>query len=178
MKNLILILASILLAVSVNSCTDEKNPINPYDDSANIKLIVQQGFYNEVPMPEAKVNDVIIINFNGNVYKYGEYYDKQAKGTVLKLEGTATVSDSFLESLDNLFVQSGFSAWKKDLPLNRENLYPMWPGSHSEISWRINKDSQLKKVSDYSSWTDTPEYPEHYQDFRSSLDSKISEISF
>jgi len=170
MKRILIIL---LLAAGLFSCKDksvEPEAVDPYADSANIKL--QYIFYYglDVVYPNTQLGNIIILNFDGKIKNY-DMYSKDRFGKVLEYKLTSELKKdmSFLDTLNDIFTNYKFSSYPNEIPFDSDsNEIPTFPCGSSSISFRNLKNESLKLV-DILSCFRTGKYPQNFDEFYSKL---------
>jgi hypothetical protein len=178
---------SLLLVIILCSCKDENAVapvVNPFADSTNIKFISFSGMV-EVWHEGQQIGGTKIIDFNGNCKYYEIYCGKRYyEDFVYKLANQFSKEQSFLDSLDNIFIKSNFKDYQNYLPFGLDSTdISLEPCGNITIRWRFNKHDSFKFVTIEDCWRtregdEAGKFPDNYEDFRLKLDSLLADITF
>lgn len=187
MKQIYFLLAAFVLALAVVSCTEDENPVSPYNNIEDTKFIYTYSKDIRYCGEDEGMGCVLKFNFDGKIEKYIMVCtnpDKKEFEYVFAYD--STLAQALLDSIDILFTEYNFRQYPDIVPYDVDSnaTYAIRWGELClrTIEWRASKSEPLKKLT-IEKFPSTGNYkaPENYFDFANKLDvilERIMELVF
>jgi len=170
-----IVLLLIIIFAFIMSCNDDNDEINAYGLTPNFESKIE---YCHTGGYDVQTNGMIIgyfsrISFDKYLEKYEQIY--QDDSVVYKLCDTKKIMDNLIDTLDNVFKQSGYLALPASLPILTESPIIICPSTSTYYAYRNTINETLKTLTVQNGVTNGY-FPDEYYIFADLFNSALIRI--